>query len=75
MGSWVLFGPPSFCLTAGILGTITYALFTGLPILLVAVAGTFIQELAPEVISLGDFVRQRFGRWAKALSIPLLLRH
>ena len=61
MGSWALFGPPSFCLTAGILGTITYALFSGLPILAVALFGSLIQLAAPDVISLGDFVRRRFG--------------
>ena len=61
MGSWALFGPPSYCLYAGVLGTITYAVFCGVPILIIAALGAYIHRLVPDVLSMADFVRRRFG--------------
>ncbi|GJP78331.1 hypothetical protein CLOP_g8651 [Closterium sp. NIES-67] len=61
MGSWALFGPPSYCLTAGATGTLVYSLFSGLPVLLVAWLGSVVHRLVPDVVSMADYVRRRFG--------------
>ena len=61
MGSWALFSPPSYCLYAGVLGTIMYAVACGMPILIVAFFGGYIHRLVPDVLSFADFVRRRFG--------------
>ncbi|CAI5529735.1 unnamed protein product [Closterium sp. Naga37s-1] len=61
MGSWALFGPPSYCLTAGAMGTLVYAVCAGLPVLLVACVGAAVHRLVPNVVSMADYVRRRFG--------------
>lgn len=61
MGSWALFGPPSYGLVAGPLGIIMYSISCGLPILIVAFLGGIIHQLVPTVISMADYVRRRFG--------------
>ncbi|CAI5988363.1 unnamed protein product [Closterium sp. NIES-64] len=61
MGSWALFGPPSYCLYAGTLGMIMYAISAGLPIIIVAWFGAVIHRLVPSVVSMADYVRRRFG--------------
>ena len=61
MGSWALFGPAGYCLYAGVLGTIIYAIFSGIPLIVVAWLGSIIHELVPDVLSMSDFVRRRFG--------------
>ncbi|CAI5483272.1 unnamed protein product [Closterium sp. Yama58-4] len=61
MGSWALFGPPSYCLTAGATGTAVYALCAGLPVLLVACVGAAVQRRVPNVVSMAHYVRRRFG--------------
>lgn len=62
MGSWALFGPPSYCLYAGALGTIMYAVFAGVPIIVIGYFGSIIHDLVPNVMSIGDFVNRRYGR-------------
>ncbi|CAI5967890.1 unnamed protein product [Closterium sp. NIES-65] len=65
MGSWALFGPPSYCLTAGAMGTLVYAVCAGLPVLLVACVGAAVHRLVPNVVSMADYVRRRFGLGAR----------
>lgn len=62
MGSWALFSPPSYCLYSGVLGTIMYALASGMPVFVVAYFGSLIQNKIPNVMGLSDFVNRRFGR-------------
>ncbi|CAI5506165.1 unnamed protein product [Closterium sp. Naga37s-1] len=61
MGSWALFGPPSYCSYAGTLGMIMYSISAGLPIIIVAWFGAVIHRLVPSVVSMADYVRRRFG--------------
>ncbi|ORY01395.1 hypothetical protein K493DRAFT_298399 [Basidiobolus meristosporus CBS 931.73] len=61
VGAWTLFGPPSYALTAGIIGVASYAVATGIPIFIVAFFGNKIQARYPNVVSLSDFVHWRFG--------------
>ncbi|CAI5499884.1 unnamed protein product [Closterium sp. Naga37s-1] len=61
MGSWALFGPPSYCAYAGTLGMIMYSISAGLPIIVVAYFGAVIHRLVPSVVSMADYVRRRFG--------------
>ncbi|CAI5519513.1 unnamed protein product [Closterium sp. Naga37s-1] len=61
MGSWALFGPPSYCAFAGTLGMIMYSISAGLPIIVVAYFGAVIHRLVPSVVSMADYVRRRFG--------------
>ncbi|ORX93715.1 hypothetical protein K493DRAFT_222798 [Basidiobolus meristosporus CBS 931.73] len=67
VGAWTLFGPPSYALSAGILGVIFYAVACGIPIFIVAFFGEKIQSRFPKVLSLADFVSQRFGRTLEVL--------
>ncbi|KAK9762709.1 hypothetical protein K7432_011294 [Basidiobolus ranarum] len=67
VGAWTLFGPPSYALSAGILGVIFYAIACGIPILIVSFFGEKIQTRFPKVLSLADFVSQRFGRTLEIL--------
>jgi amino acid permease len=46
---------------AGWLGLVSYSIFIGLPIILVAYLGNAIKCKYPRVSSLGQFARQRFG--------------
>ena len=62
MGSWALFGPPSYCLYAGVLGTVMYSVASGLPIIVIGYFGSVIHEMVPNVMGLGDFTNRRFGR-------------
>eukprot|EP00271_Cylindrocystis_brebissonii_P017895 TRINITY_DN4869_c0_g1_i1.p1 TRINITY_DN4869_c0_g1~~TRINITY_DN4869_c0_g1_i1.p1 ORF type:complete len:561 (+),score=86.00 TRINITY_DN4869_c0_g1_i1:264-1946(+) len=71
MGSWALFSPPSYCLYAGVMGTVFYALSSGFPVIIVAYFGSIIQDLVPNVMSVADFVNRRFGR-PLALYVGLL---
>ncbi|KAF9963972.1 hypothetical protein BGZ65_003226 [Modicella reniformis] len=61
VGAWVIFSLPSYCLSAGIVGLVAYAVSCGLPILIVANVGVILHRKYPGVLSLGDFVQWRFG--------------
>lgn len=61
MGSWALFGPPAYCLYAGILGLIFYSVSAGIPIIVIGMLGGLVHNLVPNVISFSDFVHRRFG--------------
>jgi hypothetical protein len=60
-----LFAPVSFTVDAqngaGWLGLLSYSLFSGLPIIMVAWMGDLIRKRFPKAQSLGQFSRERFG--------------
>ncbi|GJP42579.1 hypothetical protein CLOM_g2130 [Closterium sp. NIES-68] len=73
MGSWALFGPPSYCTYAGTLGMIMYSISAGLPIIIVAYFGDVIHRLVPSVVSMADYVRRRFGLGVSLYVAALML--
>ncbi len=66
VGAWVIFVPAAFCVDevygAGWLGLLSYSVFMGLPIMLIALTGSVIRKRYPTALSVGDFVRLRYGR-------------
>ncbi|KAJ3061116.1 hypothetical protein HK102_009245, partial [Quaeritorhiza haematococci] len=60
-GAWVVFAMPSYVVTAGILGLLSYSISAGFPIILIAYVGPLLQKQYPYIVSLGDFVYWRFG--------------
>lgn len=63
MGASVITSIASFvCIGGGYVGLISYALFSGLPLILVAYLGTIIKKQFPEALSIGSYSRWRFGR-------------
>jgi Na+/proline symporter len=73
VGAWVITAPSSYSSYAGLLGLCMYSLSSGIPFLMVAYAGTYIQKLYPNVISLIDFVGWRFGFVPKTLVLLMVL--
>jgi SSS family solute:Na+ symporter len=71
LGSWVVVSPPNYASFAGLIGLSMYALATGLPLLLVAVAGNYAQTKYPDVTSSADFFGKRFGVIAQTLFVVL----
>ncbi|KAJ9083820.1 hypothetical protein DSO57_1030958 [Entomophthora muscae] len=61
MGSWIVTMPADNASRSGIIGVISYAVFCGLPIYLLALVGEKVQKVMPRVLSFGDYVRYRFG--------------
>eukprot|EP00906_Rhabdomonas_costata_P014054 RCo020155 len=61
MGAWAIVSPSSYASYAGLLGLSMYALSTGLPIVIIALLGHWLQRRYPDVVSFSDFVGQRFG--------------
>ncbi|KAL6785524.1 hypothetical protein ACKKBF_B00635 [Auxenochlorella protothecoides x Auxenochlorella symbiontica] len=66
VGAWVVVGPPSYSPYAGVIGCVMYAVATGLPIIVIAFAGSLIQNKVPHVLSLTDYVGWRFGYIAQS---------
>jgi Na+/proline symporter len=66
VGAGVLYAVPGFVVDkdfgAGYLGLIIYALFSGLPFVIIAPMGSYIKKRFPEVLSIGSFAKWRFGR-------------
>ena len=58
---------PAYVVSAGIVGLVAYSVSCGLPIFLVARVGAVLHRKYPGVLSLGDFVRWRFG------TIPMII--
>ena len=65
IGAGALFAPVAYTVHsetgAGWLGLVSYSIFTGLPIVLVAYLGILIRSQYPHALSLGDFCKRRFG--------------
>ncbi|KAI8590102.1 hypothetical protein BDZ88DRAFT_461151 [Geranomyces variabilis] len=75
-GSWVVFAVPAFVVDptygAGYIGLISYAVFTGLPLVLVAHVGQRIRAKYPNILSWGDFAQRRFG-WSMQVYVSLVV--
>ena len=50
VGSWVVTGPPSYSVWAGLLGLIMYAISAGIPIVIIAQLGHRITGNLPEAL-------------------------
>jgi Na+/proline symporter len=65
IGSSVIFAPVAFSVDeingAGILGLLSFSIFTGVPIIMIAYFGKWIRIKFPNVNSLGHFAKERFG--------------
>ncbi|KAF6255134.1 hypothetical protein COO60DRAFT_1536931 [Scenedesmus sp. NREL 46B-D3] len=66
VGAWVIVAPSQYASFAGIVGLVVYAIASGLPILLIALFGSFMKQL-PHVLSLSDFMGWRYGPIAKTI--------
>lgn len=65
LGAWVVVSPASFSPYTGAVGMTMYAIASGVPIIMIAFAGAYIQRKVPHVLSLADFIGWRFGWVAK----------
>lgn len=52
----------SYVVNAGIVGLVFYSIACGFPLLLIAYVGCVVRNRYPHILSLGDFVRSRYGR-------------
>ncbi|WIA37348.1 hypothetical protein OEZ86_014277 [Tetradesmus obliquus] len=66
VGAWVIVAPSQYASFSGIVGLVVYAIASGLPILLIALFGSFMKQM-PHVLSLSDFIGWRFGPIAKTI--------
>lgn len=77
VGAWVLFAPASFALDpeygAGWLGLVSYSFFTGLAVMIIAFAGSFIRCKFPQALSIGHYSLLRFGRGVEIYVTCLVL--
>ncbi|KAH6560850.1 hypothetical protein BASA60_000210 [Batrachochytrium salamandrivorans] len=77
MGAWVLYGPASFVgdpsFGTGYLGLISYSLFTGLPLIMIAFMGTYIRKNVPRATSIASFGRWRFGFLAEIFIMLIVM--
>jgi SSS family solute:Na+ symporter len=73
VGSWVIVGPPSYAVYAGVLGLVMYSLSSGIPLLGIAFFGSKIQAKYPHISSSSEFVGERFGRKAQFLYVLLIM--
>ena len=67
VGSAVIFAVPAFIVDqqygGGWVALITYPLFSGLPLIIVAFVGKAIKKSYPNPLSIGSYTRWRFGRF------------
>jgi SSS family solute:Na+ symporter len=73
VGSWVIAAVPDYAFYGGILGLYWYAFAAGLPIVLIGLWGNQVQAMYPNVLSLSDFCRLRFGRATSSLCVLITL--
>ncbi len=73
IGAWAIFLPAAYTSFGGWLSIITYAVSTGLPLLLISEFGRKILKRAPDVLSLNDFARRMYGRPVQLFVIALSL--
>jgi hypothetical protein len=50
-----------FAVYTGIVGLAMYAFASGVPVLIIALFGSTIQKMHPDVVSISDFAGKRFG--------------
>lgn len=73
IGAWAIFLPASYPAFGGWLSIITYAVSTGLPLLLISEFGRKILKRTPDVLSLNDFAHRAYGRPVQVFVIVLSL--
>lgn len=73
IGAWAIFLPASYPAFGGWISIITYAVSTGLPLLLISEFGRKILKRAPDVLSLNDFAHRMYGRPVQLFVIILSL--
>ncbi len=62
IGSGVIFGPASFVLSGGgWIGLVTYSVFAGLPLVIIASLGSVIRSRIPKPMSIASFAKWRYG--------------
>jgi Na+/proline symporter len=62
LGAWILFTPAETGVLGGWLGVIGYAVAAALPFVALVWLGPAIRAALPRGVTLGDWVRQRYGR-------------
>ncbi|ORY45926.1 hypothetical protein BCR33DRAFT_784050 [Rhizoclosmatium globosum] len=77
MGAWTLYGPAAFVADpyygTGIIGLVVYALFTGLPLVMVAYMGSSVRSNVPNATSVSSYARWRFGKMAEVFVMAVVL--
>eukprot|EP00850_Spirogloea_muscicola_P006407 SM000030S11416 [mRNA] locus=s30:496242:502221:- [translate_table: standard] len=64
---------PGYAWYAGILGVIIYAISSGIPIIIIAAFGVYLQKRMPHLQSFTDYVYKRFGRLVQVYVALLVL--
>ncbi|KAJ3372671.1 hypothetical protein GGF31_001695 [Allomyces arbusculus] len=65
LGAWAIATPANMAATGGVIGLVSYAVSTAIPVILVSFAGEKITQALPRPLSLSDFVLWRYGRVAQ----------
>lgn len=73
VGAWCISAPGYFAVNTGILGLASYAVSSGLPILVLAFCGAHILRRHPNVVSVSDFASRRFGPTMKLITSLICL--
>ncbi|KAJ1503030.1 hypothetical protein HMI55_002642, partial [Coelomomyces lativittatus] len=73
MGAWAIALPAGYAVEFGLYGVIAYALASGLPCVMIAFLGKYVQLQWPKPLSLTDFTNWRFGLAIHILVIFLCL--
>eukprot|EP00122_Pirum_gemmata_P005223 Pgem_evm1s4767 len=61
IGAWVMSGPATYAFYSGIVGAVMYGVAAGIPIIMIALFGDTIRNWYPNVLSLSDYAKLRFG--------------
>ncbi|KAJ3131709.1 hypothetical protein HK100_006077 [Physocladia obscura] len=77
MGAWTLYGPASLVADpyygTGIIGLAVYAIFTGLPLVMLAYGGSSVRDNVPQATSVSSYARWRFGIVAQVFVLFVVL--
>ncbi|KAI9152541.1 hypothetical protein H9P43_009333 [Blastocladiella emersonii ATCC 22665] len=73
LGSWAIATPASMAASNGYIGLVSYAVSSGIPIVMLAFAGEHVQALLPRPLSLSDFVLWRYGRGAQVFVAGIVI--
>ncbi|KAJ3357415.1 hypothetical protein HDU83_007346 [Entophlyctis luteolus] len=77
MGAWTIYGPVALVADpyygTGIIGLLVYSIFTGLPLIMLAYAGSSVRENVPQATSVSSFARWRFGLVAQIFVLCVVL--
>ncbi|KAJ3411664.1 hypothetical protein HDV05_001873 [Chytridiales sp. JEL 0842] len=77
MGAWTLYGPAAFVADpaygTGLIGLIVYALFTGLPLVMVSLMGSGIRDNVPHATSIASYGRWRYGKVVEVFVMMVVL--